>query len=208
MHHKPLLMDDMRPMGSDEPSGKAPKRSRADAVSHLLKEHGPSLTGFVRRRLKSPQAVKDVIQEVWARILAAGDAPILNEVGHLFGTANNVVLEHQRRQKRDRRYRNGEPLAALDEEGETQDEVAQIRDENGDVTEIVEWRRHGEVLEQALAAMNPLRRALVILRFRDDLSVAETAAACGISAYKAERELRKARTFAVNFLKSRDMEIL
>ena len=91
MHHKPLLMDDMRPMGSDEPSGKAPKRSRADAVSHLLKEHGPSLTGFVRRRLKSPQAVKDVIQEVWARILAAGDAPILNEVGHLFGTALQYV---------------------------------------------------------------------------------------------------------------------
>jgi RNA polymerase sigma-70 factor (ECF subfamily) len=72
-----------------------------EAGSPLAREAGPlrrSLAGFFRRRVNDPDEVEDLVQEVFARVVARDSTePIAHLGSYIFQTAASVFADRNRR---------------------------------------------------------------------------------------------------------------
>ncbi len=69
--------------------------SHTQRVRRLFEEHAGHLRVFFRRRVRNPRDALDLAQEVYARVLAAGEPrDIRNVEAYLFTVASNLVKEH------------------------------------------------------------------------------------------------------------------
>lgn len=78
---------------------------QADPRDHLFQQHAAELTGYLNRRLQSPELAAELCQEVYLRLRRVPRHQALdNPRAFLFRIARNLLIDHLRQQ-------NGQPTA-------------------------------------------------------------------------------------------------
>jgi RNA polymerase sigma-70 factor (ECF subfamily) len=152
------------------------------AFEELIAYYQPRLHHFLATLLSDRTGVDDVAQEVWIDVFR--DVPKLAEPrafrAWLYRIARNRALQSLRRRRR--------PPAPLD--------GAEIADPDESSLDLASER--SEVLDKALGQLHPEHRAVVLMRYIDEMSYADIATAtdCPIGTvksrlYNAKRQLRQ-----------------
>jgi RNA polymerase sigma-70 factor (ECF subfamily) len=153
------------------------------ALEHLLAPYERSLYALCRGMLAQPEDAEDAVQETFLRALRGlpgfrGEASLRTWLGRI---AVNVCLEWKRSAARD-----PEP-ASLTGEG---DEHSLATPDSASPEAVV--LRRMRILE-ALHALHPRPRAVLLLKEIEGWSVAEIGAALGWSGKRVQNELYRAR---------------
>jgi RNA polymerase sigma-70 factor (sigma-E family) len=148
-----------------------------DGLADFLAARGPALLRFAWLLTADREAARDLVQEAlvraiprWGRVEAAGREAYLRTV------VRNAWVDGWRRQGRGRFtvVTAAEPVEA----GAHPDPAAGVTDR--------------AVLRDALAGLPPGQRAVVVLRFYEDLTEVQTAAALGCSVSTVKTQTRDA----------------
>lgn len=156
-----------------------------DALETFYREHIEAVQRFVARRVDNPEDAADLVAEVFLAAISAsrdyrGDASV--PLAWLYGIARRVVFGHHRSTARAlRATRRIDARELLDDES-TDRIVARI-----------DSQRAARDVYRSLAALPARQRAVVELVAVDGLSLAEAAAALGISAGNARVRYHRAR---------------
>lgn len=141
------------------------------------------LLGYFRKRLPQPADARDMVQEVYLRILHTdrGEAAtIADPEAYLFTVAANLVKEE----------------AVLHRRRGLQMEVSEVFPEletREDTAEDLLEREHRERrLAQALQRLPPRHRAVMLMQYRERLSYADIAARLGVSTHMVKKYVVKA----------------
>jgi len=146
------------------------------------------LRGWLQARFSSVGEVDDLVQEAYARVLAAREkGPIESPKAFLFAIARNLALGRVRHRKV-----TGEgTLAEID--------PLSILDEDADVPEAVARAQELELLTQAIQSLPTRCRQILTLRKIYGLSQKQVAAQLGIAEHTVEAQgtiaLRKLEDF-------------
>lgn len=147
---------------------------KAEALSFL--EHAlPDVYGYLLRRTRDKAAAEDLTSETMLaaiRGLARGSSDDLS-VAWLIGIARHKLVDHWRREARERRHLESRWVEQSNVPEETTFEPGRA--------------------SAALVALNPSQRMALTLRYVDELSVAEVAAAVDRSLHATETLLVRAR---------------
>ena len=154
----------------------------------LVDDYG-LLKGWLTRRLGSPDAADEVLQEAYLRVERM---PALGMVFHprtyLFRMALNIAADRHRSERRRLARSEVERLLRLEH-----DEL--------DPERIAEARSSVRSLVQALDELPPRRRAIIVAARVEGLTVAKIAARFGVSTRFIERELKLALDYCRTVLK-------
>jgi RNA polymerase sigma factor (sigma-70 family) len=132
-----------------------------------------SLFQFLRRRVRSSVDVQDLAQETYLRLLRAHDlSEVRNPQAYLLQVARHVALEWDDQQPR------SDSMAVLDEDMLVDGQLPEL-----ELDALLSQER----LEEVLASVSPMMRAVLLLRLRDERSYQEIAAELRIT----ERQVRR-----------------
>jgi RNA polymerase sigma-70 factor (ECF subfamily) len=132
-----------------------------------------SLHRFIGRRVGARVDIEDLAQETYLRLLRARDlGEVRNPKAYLLTVASNVVSE----------WRQHQPPATLFEP---------IEDNTTPALEVGGVVSQGG-LDQVLADLPPLTRAVVLLRFRDNVSCKDIAEQLQLTDRQVRRHLTRA----------------
>jgi len=132
---------------------------------------------FLRRRVRSSVDVQDLAQETYLRLLRAGDlSQVRNPLAYLLQVASHVALEWRDRQLRtDSMVVFGEDMLV-----------------DGQLPELeLDARLSQQRLEETLASVSPMMRAVLLLRLRDEHSNQQIAAELRITDRQVRRYLAR-----------------
>jgi RNA polymerase sigma factor (sigma-70 family) len=136
-----------------------------------------SLMQFLNRRVPTAVDVEDLAQETYLRLLRARDlSDVRNPQAYLLRVASHVVLE----------WRNN--LARVELVSSADEDL--VADETLPEFEL-DARLSQERLDEALAEMSPLMRAVLLLRLRDERSNQEIAQELALTPRQVRRYLAK-----------------
>lgn len=136
-----------------------------------------SLFQFLNRRVQTTVDIEDLAQETYLRLLRARDlGDVRNPQAYLLRVASHVILEWRDSQPRP------EAFLMLDEE--------LLPDECGPDLET-EAALSQERLENILAAVSPVMRAVLLLRLRDELSCKDIAQELSLTLRQVRRYLAR-----------------
>jgi RNA polymerase sigma-70 factor (ECF subfamily) len=129
---------------------------------HALRNFARQLKGYVRRNLRRTCDVDDVVQEVYLRLLRTDVADVKQPISYLLGTASYVAAD----------FREREGRQLFPSAGDAVEVCSNVPSEAlGD--KLDEWLSITQELEEALAIVPPLYRAILILINRDGRSYEE-----------------------------------
>ena len=132
-----------------------------------------SLFQFLRRRVRSSVDVQDLAQETYLRLLRTRDLnEVRNPLAYLLQVASHVAVEWNDRQPR------SDSMVVLDEDMLVDDRLPEL-----ELDDQLSQRR----LEEALATVSPMMRAVLLLKLRDGQSYQDIAATLHIT----ERQIRR-----------------
>ena len=132
--------------------------------------HEEALRAYLQARFGGLGEIDDVVQETYARVCRARKiGEIHSAKALLFTTARNVALDLYRR----RRARPVEPL--------TPGNAARIAEDAPDVAETVNHRQELDLLAEAVAALPPQCREVMLRRYRDGAGGRDIARQLGLS---------------------------
>jgi RNA polymerase sigma-70 factor (ECF subfamily) len=150
----------------------------------LAREAGPVrrwLTGYFRRRVRDDDEVEDLVQDVFARIVARDSE---EAVGHLGGyvlrTASSVLADRARR----RAVRHSELQVALDPDRHGDDEL--------DPERVLSGKEDLHAVTAALLSLPERTRTVFVLRRLEGQRHAEIARHLGISVSAVEKHMVRA----------------
>lgn len=165
---------------------------RDKTVKHLNRPAGSTGPGFeqywlglhrfLTRRLRSAHHAQDLAQEVYLRLLRVEDSELVRQPqAYLYRIASNLAYEFQLREKK----------APVTFDSEVLDHLAEhplepLTDELG------ERLGASQQLEHVLMQLQPMYRAVFILRKRDGLSYPEIAKALDLSVHTVKKYLARA----------------
>ena len=130
-----------------------------------------SLHRFIGRRVDARVDIEDLAQETYLRLLRARDlGEVRDPKAYLLTVASNVVSE----------WRHHQPPATLF-----------VEESSAPVLEVDAVISQGE-LDQVLADFPPLTRAVVLLRFRDNLPCKDIARTLQLTDRQVRRHLTRA----------------
>ncbi|HEY1180632.1 MAG TPA: sigma-70 family RNA polymerase sigma factor [Phytomonospora sp.] len=156
-----------------------------EAFERFYRAHFERVTRFVARRVDDPYTAADLTAEVFLAVVDSAHTyrPHKGTVtGWLYGVARNVVAEERRRRGRDETaVRKVAGRRLLDAEG-----VARME-------ERIDAERAARRTVEALAGLPEKTRALLELIAVEGLTVAEAAAALGVTRVAASVRLHRAR---------------
>ena len=136
-----------------------------------------SLFQFLRRRVRSSVDVQDLAQETYLRLLRARDlSEVRNPQAYLLQVASHVALEWCDRQPR------GDLMVVLDEDMLIDSQLPELE---------LDARLSQQRLEETLAAVSPMMRAVLLLRLRDERSYQEIAAELRLTDRQVRRYLAR-----------------
>lgn len=136
-----------------------------------------SLFQFLRRRVRSTVDVQDLAQETYLRLLRARDlSEVRNPQAYLLQVASHVALEWVDRQPR------GDSMVVLDEDMLVDGQLPELE---------LDARLSQQRLEQTLAAVSPMMRAVLLLRLRDERSYQEIATELRLTDRQVRRYLAR-----------------
>jgi RNA polymerase sigma factor (sigma-70 family) len=132
-----------------------------------------SLFQFLRRRVRSSVDVQDLAQETYLRLLRARDlSEVRNPQAYLLQVARHVAQEWCDRQPR------SDSMVVLDEDMLVDGQLPEL-----ELDALLSRQR----LEEVLASVSPMMRAVLLLRLRDERSYQEIAAELRVT----ERQVRR-----------------
>ena len=135
-----------------------------------VQPHDAHLKAYVRGVFPAVRDVEDVVQESYLRVCKAQTAgSVVSARAFLFRIARNLALDLLRRERRSPIAQVGD-LAAL-----------HVVEDRPDAAETVEARDRFAMLDEALAALSPRHRQIVILCKLQSKSHREVAALLGIA---------------------------
>lgn len=143
--------------------------------------YGGRVHAYLARR--SPGSADDLLSEVWLAAFEGRhryDPALGSVVGWLFGIARNVLLAHQRAERR----RASRPVVELDDHG----------DEWGAVDARLDAAGIASELRTALARLPAEERDVLLLVAWEQLAPTEAATVLGIPPGTARSRLHRART--------------
>jgi RNA polymerase sigma-70 factor (ECF subfamily) len=136
-----------------------------------------SLFQFLRRRVRSSVDVQDLAQETYLRLLRVADLnEVRNPLAYLLQVASHVALEWCDRQPR------GDSMVVLEEDMLVDRQLPELE---------LDARLSQQRLEETLASLSPMMRAVVLLRLRDERSYQEIAAELRITDRQVRRYLAR-----------------
>jgi len=136
-----------------------------------------NLFQFLRRRVRSTVDVQDLAQETYLRLLRARDlSDVRNPLAYLLQVASHVALEWSDRQPR------GSSMSALDEDLLVEDRLPEL-----EIDAYLSQQR----LEETLASVSPMMRAVLLLKLRDERSTEEIAGDLQITVRQVRRYLAR-----------------
>ena len=136
-----------------------------------------SLFQFLRRRVRSSVDVQDLAQETYLRLLRARDlSEVSNPLAYLLQVASHVALEWCDRQPR------SDSMVVLHEDMLVDGQLPELE---------LDARLSEQRLENTLASVSPMMRAVLLLRLRDELSYEEIAAQLRITDRQVRRYLAR-----------------
>jgi RNA polymerase sigma factor (sigma-70 family) len=172
-----------------------PGKRRSDAAAEVLLREKTSLERFIRKHVRHPEDAKEIAQEVRTRFLEASKEGTPRDAAYLHGIADNVIHTHWRNSTRPRRFL-GQQVA--------EDFANEVSDGQPDPESEEDSRRTNELLRQAIAALDPVQRAMILLKYHEGLTVREAGHRLRLSKAKADRVLHDARESIREFLESRE----
>jgi RNA polymerase sigma factor (sigma-70 family) len=146
-------------------------------------EHEGLLRTCLHRYARNPSDVEDLLQETYARLLAAGtteQVAVQSVRAFALAIARNVALDWLRRRQ----------VVSIELIGDL--EKLQVLDEEGQIEEIVNADQEVALLREAISRLPKKSRRVFMLRKLHDLSHKEIAARLKISPNTVEQHLRKA----------------
>jgi RNA polymerase sigma factor (sigma-70 family) len=136
-----------------------------------------SLFQFLGRRVRAAVDIEDLAQETYLRLLRAPDlAEVRNPQAYLLRVAGHVLVEW-----RDR-HPPSEALDASHDDLLIDDSTPEL-----ELQASLSQRR----LQQTLASVSPIMRAVLLLRLRDERSCGDIAAELGITDRQVKRYLAR-----------------
>ncbi|WP_119943795.1 RNA polymerase sigma factor [Neorhizobium sp. NCHU2750] len=151
-----------------------------ERIGSLFQTHHQKMESFLRRKGANADLAADLVQDVFARTLAAGPrASETDDVRVLYASARNAVIESHRSQRR-----RGDILSSLVPEQLTCD-IPSPEDR-------LEARQTLRALDIALAELSPRCREIFLLRRVEGLSNSEIARRQGISINSVEKHIARA----------------
>src|ERR1700722_7967488 len=136
-----------------------------------------SLFQFLRRRVRSSVDVQDRAQETYLRLLRTRDLnEVRNPLAYLLQVASHVALEWCDRQPR------GDSMVMLEEDMLVDRQLPELE---------LDARLTQQRLEEALASISPMMRAVVLLRLRDERTYQEIAVELRITDRQVRRYLAR-----------------
>jgi len=157
------------------------RRGDTTGLAGLMGRHQDRLFRYLRRLLGDETVAEDVFQQTWlhaAERIARFD-PSRPFGPWLFAVARNLALDHLRRRQPE----------SLDESGEEPN--APCGPDADPLAHALARQRSARVGE-ALAALSPLDREVLSLRFEEDLALPELAGAIGVPLPTAKARLYRA----------------
>ncbi len=140
-----------------------------------LRDHGEELRRFLRRRVVRSQDLADLVQEVYLRLLRINvSESVRDPLAYVFGIAANVASEFQMRERRSRTVYDSELMQTA---ADAADELPE-----GDGGAYFEHQ-----VNQALAALPPMKLAVLLLERREGLSQAQIAEKLGLSVHTVKK---------------------
>ena len=136
-----------------------------------------SLIQFLRRRVRSSIDAQDLAQETYLRLLRARDlSEVRNPLAYLLQVASHVALEWCDRQPRT------DSMVVLDTDMLVDGQLPELE---------LDARLSQQRLDEALASVSPMMRAVLLLRLRDERSYQEIAAELRITDRQVRRYLAR-----------------
>ncbi|MDN5782297.1 MAG: RNA polymerase sigma factor [Luteimonas sp.] len=152
-----------------------PGEQAREFAASTMHQHGEALQRFLRGRVARPQDLGDLVQEVYLRLLRVRKHDeVLNPLAYVYGIAANVASEFQMRERRDRTVYDSELMQTA------ADAPAELPDGEGGA-----YFEHQ--VNQALAALPPMRLAVLLLERREGLSQPQIAEKLGLSAHTVKK---------------------
>jgi len=155
-----------------------------DARGALAREARPlhrSLSAFFRRRIREPAEVDDLVQEVFARIVARDSAkPVEDLAGYVFQVASSVLVDRARR----RRSRRAAAHVAFepDRHGELDFDPDRVLTAREDLSTVM----------RALLSLPEQTRTIFVLHRLEGRKQRDIAAQLGISVKTVEKHVLRA----------------
>lgn len=157
----------------------------ARLASGAFQRYAAPLHRFLLRRVRRPQEIDDMAQEVFARLMRVESAEFVRKpASYLFGIATNVVREFRIRSEHDQE-RVTFDSQMVDHLAEHPFETPQ-----DDMAERLSLQRQ---LERGLARLPRMHRTVLLLVTRDGLSHEEAARATDLSIHTVEKYVTEAR---------------
>lgn len=161
--------------------------------SEHVQPHEVPLRAYLRHRFTTLGDIDDLVQETFIRILRARHAqPIQSARAFLFGIARRLALDHVRRQKRTSTH-----------EAVTDFHALRVLEGGRDVAESVSLSQEVGLLAEAIDALPPRCREIIILRKLDGLSHREIGERLGISEETVQVQLGRGMHKCAAFLRAR-----
>lgn len=153
------------------------KVSNDSLVTGWRQQWNRSLFRFLGRRVRAAVDIEDLAQETYLRLLRARDlGEVRNPQAYLLRVASHVVLEWRGDQL------PPESMVALEEEQLVDEHPPELQLD----ADIVQQR-----LEQALASVTPMMRAVLLLRVQHGRTYREIATDLGITTRQVRRYLER-----------------
>lgn len=152
--------------------------SRPHAWTQIFARREGWLLGYFRRRLAQPADARDLVQEVYLRLLHTdrGDAAtIADPEAYLFTVAANLVKEEAVLHRR--RSLNVDVSLVLPE----------LEAHQETVEELLDRERRERLLSAAMQRLPPRHRAVMLMQHRERLSYAEIAKRLGVSTHMVKK---------------------
>ena len=176
------------------------KRGNPAAFESLYRRHQAPLYRFALLRSGSPDTAADIVQEIFMALIqnTLKFDPTRGVLqGFLFGVARNMLLKHDSAQVR---FISTSKNAFND--GGDDDAVNSVVDPSPQPLERLLGEHQAEAVRQALRALAPHYREVVILYEMHDLSYVEIAQICKIDIGTVRSRLSRARTRLVELLEA------
>lgn len=178
---KPSPQPSQDPPASARPAPEATPRRQV--WTQVFAHREGWLLGYFRRRLAQPADARDLVQEVYLRLLHTdrGEAALIADPeAYLFTVAANLVKEEAVLHRKRALHQD---VTQVFPELETREETAE---------DLLDREQRERRLAEALQRLPPRHRAVMLMQYRDRLSYADIAQRLGVSTHMVKKYVVKA----------------
>jgi len=166
----------------------AARRGDARSLEALLERHQGQVYRFGMKMCRDPEDARDVLQDtLLAMAKSVRDFRGASSISTwLYTIARNFCMKKRRRGK-------FAPDAERSLDSDAAPEAAQLADPGRSPDEVLAGKQVRRALEEAIGALEPMYREVLVLRDVEGLSAPEVAEVLGVSAQAVKSRLHRAR---------------